>query len=107
MTLALGVAVMAGAAFLFAWRDIGFTGARHCERLAYVAARRQVGEGQFRFRPVIGTSVYNALYKTDVLAPDPDAFVNRYYAQRLGVQAIATTPLPALVGMTQSILPDE
>lgn len=100
-------AILAMTHAAYAFRDVRFTERICRERFAVLEdARQNRIVRDWTFRPVCGTTPYNALYKTDILRDDPRHFLNRHYAKQYGQKSVKTTPSPAISGMNQSIFPE-
>ena len=104
---AAALLLITGGTILYAWRDMTFTSKVQQRRLEYAVRAVERGEEEITFRPILGTSRYNILFKTDILSPDDKHFVNKYLAKKLKLTRIRTLPWPAVSGMVDDILPDE
>ena len=105
---ALSAFLIALFSMAFAFRDIAYT--RHIQqnRIRYVMLqKKEKNQQDFVFRSMAGTSPYNALYKTDILKEDSNAFVNQFYAHELGIRSIRVVDEPNVVGMRSAVLPGE
>ena len=91
----------------FAMRDIAFTRRICQERFAVMRAAQQQNQSlEWEFRPVCGMSKFNVLYKTDIMRENAGHFLNSHYARQYKQKSITLTPVPAIQGMEQSILPE-
>ncbi len=73
-------------------RDSVYTFQAHRKRLADCREEAVVA-------PVIGTSRYNVLYKTDVLRDNSGHFINRHFAAEYGLKSVRTADMPFISGM--------
>ncbi len=93
---------------LYALRDVNFT-FKMCEvRMQCMRKAQKQGRSEnWEFRPIVGMSPYNALFKTDIFREDPEHFLNRYYSKKYNQKSVKLTAVPAIQGMNNMLFPGE